>query len=317
MKLLKVISPGPRTTVQDAGRRHYQKHGLAQAGPADRVAFLWANKLLDNPLGAACLEITLGGLEVEALAGLTIALTGADAQPRVNGRPVSNWHTLHLSAGDRLSLTTASCGRYSYLAVGGGFRSPVLFGSQSVVVREQFDALQPLQAGDELAGSDRGYSPDRVVPASAQPDYGLHLPLRLIAGYQYEQFSRADLTRLLTSDYRISAQSDRMGYKLEGAALQTPPPGIVSEGIALGSVQVPGDGVPIVLLQDRQTVGGYPKLGTVCAIDCYRLAQRQPGQTVRFELTDLATAQNERALLERQFRQTTWTPAGDELRWSD
>ncbi len=315
MKLLRVLSPGPRTTVQDSGRRHFQKHGLAEGGAADRHAFLWANKLLDNDLSAACLEITLGGFEAEALAPVSFALTGADTCPSINGHPVSMWRTLHLAPGDRIAMVAATHGRYCYLAIRGGLQAPSLFGSASVVVREQFEELRPLARGDTLAGFELPPASSAQVPLTARASYGAPLQLRLIPGYQYHQFSQTDRLRFLSSEYRVSTQSDRMGFKLEGAALQHPPPGIVSEGIALGSVQVPGDGKPIVLLKDRQTIGGYPKLGTVCALDCYRLAQAQPGQIVRFVESDLATAQSERLLFERMFTNTHWNECGEELVW--
>ncbi|MDC0661827.1 biotin-dependent carboxyltransferase family protein [Marinobacter sp. SS21] len=315
MKLLRVIAPGPRTTVQDSGRRHFQKHGLAEGGAADRHAFLWANKLLDNDLNAACLEITLGGFEAEALAHVSIALTGADTRPRINGIAVAMWQTLQLTPGDRLSMTSAASGRYCYLAIRGGLQAPTLFGSATVVVREQFDELRPLARGDTLTGFDTSPAKPARMPVADRPIYGAPLKLRLIPGYQYSQFSQTDRARFLSSEYRVSTQSDRMGFKLEGAALQDPPPGIVSEGIALGSVQVPGDGDPIVLLKDRQTIGGYPKLGTLCALDCYRLAQAQPGQAVGFEVSDIATTQNERMLFESMFRNTHWNKCGDGLAW--
>ncbi|MDX1455986.1 MAG: biotin-dependent carboxyltransferase family protein [Marinobacter sp.] len=315
MKLLRVVSPGFRATIQDSGRRHFQKHGLAQGGAADRYAFLWANKLLGNDLNAACVEITLGGFEAEALAETTIALTGANTCAMVNGQPIESWQTIHLARGDHLSMATADSGRYCYLAVRGGLVTPMLFGSRSTIAREQFDELRPLGRGEDLVGIQTAPAPARSVPMSARPAYGGLLQLRLLPGYQYTQFSSADRLRFLASAYRISSASDRMGFKMEGARLDSPPPGIVSEGIALGSVQVPGDGDPIVLLQDRQTVGGYPKLGTICAVDCYRLAQGQPGQTVRFELSDMATTQNERILIERQLTQTKWRQCGKELDW--
>lgn len=139
--------------------------------------------------------------------------------------------------------------------------------------------------------------------------------LRLVPGYQYPQFQRTDILRLITSAYTLSEQSDRMGFRLQGPAMASPPPGIISEGIAQGAVQIPGDGLPIVLLNDGQTIGGYPKPGVVPSLDCSALAQQLPGASIRFALTDLATVQNERRLFERHYQQTRWRRNGRSLVW--
>lgn len=315
MRLLKVIDPGPRTTVQDSGRRGYQHHGLAQGGAADRFAYLYANRLLDNHLDSACLEVTFGGLQLEALANVALAITGADCQAELNGAPVGPWQSLALHRGDRLRFRAPLSGRYTYLAIQGGFHTTKLFGSRSMVLREQLEDHSALATGDELEGTAQTPPPPRCLQPSLRPDYSAELQLRVLPGYQHDQFTAADRARFITRPYRISAQSDRMGYRLEGATLASPPPGIVSEGIALGAVQIPGDGAPIVLLQDRQTIGGYPKLGTVCAVDCCRLAQALPGQEICFRWAELADVQGERMVMERFFATARWNRVGDALEW--
>ncbi|MDO3722288.1 biotin-dependent carboxyltransferase family protein [Marinobacter sp. chi1] len=315
MKLFRVLQPGPRTTIQDSGRQHYQRHGLAQGGAADRFAFLSCNKLLDNDLNDACLEMTLGGLSMEALANVSIAIAGADCQATINGVFAPAWQSYALRAGDRLSFSTPGTGRHTYLAVKGGLRSAHKFDSQSVVVREQIAGLSALEEGDSLVGVSQQPRLARYVPEELIPAYDAPLTMGVVPGYQFERFSSTDRARFVTSTYQLSSQSDRMGYRLENGTLGSPPEGIVSEGIAFGAVQVPGDGNPVILLQDRQTIGGYPKLGSLCAVDCYRLAQARPGQSIGFRWIDISEAQSARVLFEERFRRSRWTSQGD-LVWS-
>lgn len=315
MKLLHVIRSGPLTTVQDSGRPGFQKHGLAQGGAADRHAFLWANKLLDNGPDRACLELVLGGFEAQALCELTVAVTGAAQTVLVNGMPHPGWGTVPLKPGDSLTIPSIRYGRISYLAVSGGIQSEPVFGSRSVVVREQIDGLNAVAAGDIIEGDPAGSAPKRTVPAQFQRRYQAPVLCRVIPGYQHTDFSQADRNRLFSQRYQVSQRSDRMGFQLVGAPLTSPPPGITSEGIAMGAIQVPGDGNPIVLLNDRQTIGGYPKVGVVGAQDCSRLIQALPGHEVRFALTDIETMQAEWQVFERFFQLSRWCASGDHLTW--
>lgn len=316
MSGLDVVSPGLLSTVQDGGRQGYRHHGLAQGGAMDLRSYAWANKLLDNPRNAACLEITLGGFKGIAQGNLQIALTGAEAPVRVNGRPMPLWQTLNLTDGDELVIGHSTIHRLIYLAVAGGLDAPEYFGSRSVVVREHLADHGPVEPGDRLVALEKGHQqPIRSVPPQNRLALDTETRLRLIPGYQYREFHPNDILRLTTSVYRISDLSDRMGFRLNGPEMNSPPPGIISEGIANGALQIPGDGLPIVLLNDCQTIGGYPKPGVVPALDCGLLAQQLPGARVRFELTDLATVQNERRLFERHYQYTRWRSCGQSLEW--
>ncbi|SFM56441.1 5-oxoprolinase subunit C family protein [Marinobacter zhejiangensis] len=315
MSLFRIENPGPLTTVQDNGRQGYQRHGLAQGGAADRHAFMWANKLLENAPGSACLELAFGGFEAVALAPVTVAVTGAAWEVQLNEDFMPTWRTLELARGDRLRIPPVRHGRFSYLAIPGGVLSETVFGSQSVVMREGVDGLNPIAAGDVIGGKSAGILPQRVVPLRFQRRYESPVLCRVIAGYQYHQFSGDDRHRLFGQRYTVSSQSDRMGFKLSGAPLQSPPSGVISEGVALGSIQVPGDGNPIVLLNDRQTIGGYPKIGVVSTLDCSRLVQALPGQQVAFALTDLEAMQSEWLMFERFFQVSRWNPSGTDLSW--
>ncbi|GGC71889.1 biotin-dependent carboxyltransferase family protein [Marinobacter halophilus] len=316
MSWLDVISPGVQSTVQDAGRQGYRHHGLAGGGALDIRSYTWANKLLDNPRNAACLEIILGGFHGVARGQLQIALTGAEAPVAINGNPVQLWQTLNLNDGDELTIGHSTTHRLIYLAVAGGLDTPLCFDSRSVVVREHVAGLAPVKPDDKLTALQPGHElPSRFVPISCRPGMQPDVTLRLVPGYQYSLFKRTDILRLTTSVYTVSEQSDRMGFRLQGPALASPPAGIISEGIAQGAMQIPGDGLPIVLLNDCQTIGGYPKPGVVPSLDCGALAQQLPGANIRFELTDLATVQNERRLFEHHYHQTRWCQNGRSLAW--
>lgn len=311
-----MVHPGARATVQDSGRRGYRKHGLAAGGALDIHSYSWANKLLDNPANSACVEILLGGFEAEAETDMVIAVAGAATNIRINDAPREGWQSIQLRKGDVIAIDPTRTGRVTYLATTGGFDTATWFGSHSVVVREQIEGIEPIAPGDLLAPAEHntGFTPRRV-PGRFQGNYSERLTLRLIPSAQYSLFRRDDLLRLTTSIYRVGNQSDRMGFRLEGPALERVPPGIISEGIPTGSVQIPGDGKPIVLLNDCQTIGGYPKPGTLGALDAGRLAQRLPGQELEFCFADVADIQNERVVFHRFFSKSRWHEDGMDLSW--
>lgn len=314
---LRVLEPGMSTTAQDAGRSGYRQWGLATGGALDLHAFRWANKLLDNPMNAACLEIVLGGFRARATGPVSLSLTGAVVPATINGQQIDIWKSHRLEPGDELELGYSRHGRLIYLALPGGIDSPQLFGSRSVVAREGISRNRKLLEVDCVAPLRPSTHPGpRQVPYPHRGQYDLdEVTLRLIPGYQFDQFTRQDLARLTHTSWRVSQQSDRMGYRLEGPALEEVPPGIVSEGIAVGALQVPGDGQPIVLLPDCQTIGGYPKPGTVPLADLGKLAQRLPGQAVGFEFCAIEDVQAERVLTERYFTSAVWSREGDDLFW--
>lgn len=300
-KGLRVVNAGILSLTQDLGRFGYQHLGLAPGGAADEHAFLWANRLLGNSPNSPALEICLGGLHLEAELATRVALTGADAQAALNGQRLAAWQTVDLKAGDRLKFGHPQSGVRSYLAVQGGFHVTPSFGSVATVMREGIGGLDG--AGSALKKADRllfaqasgghstpGHLPKRVPPAYL-PDYSETPVLRVIEGHQAMLFEKKQLEVFYSSDYLINSQSDRMGARLTGPSLTPREEGIISEGTSFGAIQVPPDGQPIVLLKDRQTIGGYPKLGTVFALDAFALAQRQPNTQVRFEPMDLNQAQ--------------------------
>ncbi|ROT99709.1 biotin-dependent carboxyltransferase [Marinobacter sp. R17] len=315
MSDLRIQSTGLRTTLQDEGRRHGQHLGLAVGGAADLHAFRWANKLLDNPRGSACLEVLMGGFSAEATGPMSIAVTGAAGRLSINGRRQSLWCTHALQAGDTISLESPTSGLLNYIAVRGGWLGKDLCQSRAMTPREGLPGLSAVEPGQLIEAASMDIAPHRQVPQTFLPDYTAPLILNVIPGYQHSAFSHDARRTLTTTPYTITQQIDRMGYRLSGTAIDVPEMTLLSEGIALGSIQVPADGQPIVLLNDRQTMGGYPKIGTVAALDCSRLCQRGPDTEVRFRFAELANVQCERVVFEAFFARTTWNTDGKALIW--
>ena len=292
---LKVLKPGILTLVQDLGRFAYQHIGLSPGGAADEHAFLWANRLLNNRSNTPALEICFGGLQLEVLANTTIAITGAEMNATLNNQPIENWQTHTLKVGDKLSFAHASSGIRSYLAIQDGFELQPSFGSVATVMREKIGGIDgygnPLKVDDFLPCSQHKPKLTTHVPPLFIPDYQRSLILSVIPNEQTDQFDEAELEKLYHWTYRISTQSDRMGIRLEGEPIMPNVQGIISEGIPYGTIQLPPDGQPIILLKDRQTMGGYPKVGILFVLDAFLLAQQQAHTEVRFTQISLEEAQ--------------------------
>ncbi len=283
-----VVNGGLFTTVQDLGRFGFMHLGMTQSGAMDEYAYRWSQKLLGNQNGNA-LEI-MAGLKLKATVPIQIALCGADLDFKLNGIPQPLWQTHTIRAGDILSFEKRISGQRAYLAVKGGFGVPKKYGSYSTTLRESIGFR--LQKGDLLPfdSCDDNHMTYRVKQPYI-PDYGDSLTLRIVLGYQESFFDKEEKEKFFSSSYEVTLQSDRMGYKLKGPPITPTQGGIISEAIAFGSVQIPKDGEPIVLLKERQTIGGYPKIGTILPIDCFRLAQVPIGSSVKFEPIGIAEVQ--------------------------
>ena len=301
---IRIEQPGILSLLQDQGRFGQSQLGLTTGGPADAHAFRWANALLDNAPGSCCIEISMGGLEFTMLQASRIAVCGADMALSINQQPQPLWQSHSVQQGDVIELAMATTGLRSYLAVDGGFQLKPQFGSVATVLREGIGGVDgtKLQAGQQLAIGASQNQPNWRLPASFHPDYQAPLTLRLIEGYQSDDFSQASKQLFYQYAFKVSRQSDRMGYRLEGPALSCQRSSMLSEGISYGAVQVPPDGQPIVLLTDRQTLGGYPKLGSVLSLDCWQLAQRSAGAELHFEAISMEQAHNALHLAEHQFQ---------------
>jgi biotin-dependent carboxylase-like uncharacterized protein len=290
-----VETPGLLSLVTDCGRFGQAHLGLTTGGPMDPFAFRLANALVGNHANTTLIETTLGGLSLTAGADCLIAVTGAVTSVQIEGKVSPLWQSHRIKRGQTIELGQPEQGLRNYIAVSGGFDVDKEFGSTSTVLREGIGGLGGirLQQGDKLAvGQSAASARCRSLPESAIPDYATTHPLRLVTGYQFADFPLCSRQRFFTGEYKISAQADRMGYRLSGPAIRSGSRSMLSEGITLGAVQVPADGQPIVLLNDRQTIGGYPKLGSVLSLDCALLAQWGPGTTISFEPVSIEQAHN-------------------------
>jgi biotin-dependent carboxylase-like uncharacterized protein len=296
MNVIDVLDGGLFTTVQDAGRFGFQRYGVPVSGAMDVFALRAANRLAGNDEAAAGLEITLLGPQLRFLAPGSFALAGADLGATLDGRPVPSWETVTVSAGQTLAFAGPRDGARAYLAVSGGINVPLVLGSRSTYTRSQLGGFEgrSLKAGDVLQTGVSGPVVDatrRRVPSSRRPTYGHDHRLRVVIGPQNDRFTNAGLLTFFCSTYTVTPQSDRMGCRLSGPRIEhTAGSDIVSDGSPLGGVQVAGDGVPIVLMADRGTAGGYTKIATVISVDVSRLAQAAPGDTVRFEAVSIEEA---------------------------
>ena len=298
MKALEVINPGVYTILQDLGRPGYMKYGIPASGAADRFSSQVANLLVGNKPEATVLETTLFRLELLALENLAMAVTGGDLSPTVNKNPFPMWQLVSIRKGDRISFRGRKRGFRAFLAVRGGFSGPRYLGSRSVFSRGLMgNSLRP---GEILEIEDSTVFPsfDATLPVNLIPDFSLRPTLRVILGPQQDRFSPKGLETFLSSQYTVSPQSDRMGYRLEGPRIEhVQGADIISEAIARGAIQVPGDGLPIIMLWDAQVSGGYTKIANVITADHDLLAQTMPGETLRFKAVTLEEAQ---AALRRQ-----------------
>ena len=280
-----MVRPGPLTTVQDRGRVGVAALGVPRAGALDPDAHRLANLLVGNDPGAAVLETTLGGVSLRALAPLVAAVVGAPAPVRVDGRPAPWGAPVRVPAGAVLDVGSVTCGVRGYVALDGGVAVTAVLGSRS---SDLLSGLGPprLAAGQVLPLGPATGEPVWIdpLPLPAPP---AELQLRLDPGPREDWFTADALRLLATSRYTVSPASNRVGLRLLGPPLERLPDRgeLPSEGMVLGAVQVPPDGLPVVFLADHPTTGGYPVVGVVPAADLTAAAQAAPGTPVRFAVT--------------------------------
>jgi biotin-dependent carboxylase-like uncharacterized protein len=293
MSQLVITAIGPASSVQDGGRPGSQRYGLVPSGAMDRLALATANCLVGNAVFAAAIEIGPVGAVFTARGGaVRVALAGAArSSADIAKRPVAINTSMTLAEGESLTLGFARGGTFSYLAIEGGVQGEPMFGSLSVNARAGLGSPwpRPLQPGDTLEVASASDVQERGIDLPAPPNG----PVRVVMGPQDDEFG--DATKLFVdSEWKISATSDRMGYRLEGPVINhLHGHNIVSDGTVNGSIQVPGNGAPIVLMPDRGTSGGYPKVATVITADFGRFAQTPAGQPFRFKAVSMAEAQAE------------------------
>jgi antagonist of KipI len=285
-----IIAPGVLSTIQDLGRTGYRHYGVAPGGALDGLALRVGNLLVDNPEGEAGIEITLMGFKALALADTAIAVTGANLRPTVDGRPMEMWTSRLLKKGQVLSFEEPVCGLRAYLAVGGGLALPPVLGSISTNLPSGFGGYEgrSLRPGDVLASP----APEHHLETAGRtwdekliPDYDSDTrTLRVIPGPQDDQFTWEAVEIFLNGEYRVLPSSDRTGIRLDGPEIHRQPQqpeSIVSEGVMPGTIQIPGDAKPIIILGETAS-GGYRKIATVITADLHLLGQILPGDRVWF-----------------------------------
>jgi biotin-dependent carboxylase-like uncharacterized protein len=292
MSKLVISAIGPASSVQDGGRHGAQRYGLTPSGAMDRLALAAANSLVGNAAFAAAIEIGPFRAAFTASEGaVRVALAGSPRNADISGRAVASDTSMTLADGETLTLGFARGGSFSYLAIEGGIAGEPMFGSLAVNARAGLGSPypRPLQAGDELQTAAAGGATERRIDLPPVSDG----PIRVVMGPQDNEFGDAK-ELFLDSEWKISATSDRMGYRLEGPVIKhLHGHNIVTDGTVNGSIQVPGNGQPIVLMLDRGTSGGYPKIATVITADLGRFAQLPAGRGFRFKAVGMTEAQAE------------------------
>ncbi len=292
MSKLVISAIGPASSIQDGGRHGAQRYGLTPSGAVDRLALAAANCLVGNEFFAAAIEIGPFGAAFTAREGaVRAALSGAPRSADIAGRALASDTSMTLADGETLTLGFARGGSFSYLAIEGGIAGELMFGSLAVNARAGLGSPypRPLQAADELQTAGASGASERRIDLPAVPEG----PIRVVMGPQDDEFGDAK-ELFLDSEWKISATSDRMGYRLEGPVIKhLHGHDIVTDGTVNGSIQVPGNGQPIVLMLDRGTSGGYPKIATVITADLGRFAQTPPGRGFRFKAVGMTEAQAE------------------------
>lgn len=304
MGLLTVLKPGALSTIQDRGRYGFMQQGMTEGGAMDAYSAACANALCDNTLDCAVLEVTFGGLEVRADKDCDIAVTGAQLTVQVNQTYVESWRTILLRAGDVLRLGYAQHGVRAYIAVRGGWQADVLYKSASCVLREGLG--RALRAGDRLRYRSESAIHPRRICVSKRIKPATTLVVRLLPIQQYKHLSASAKRAFFAARYTLTPQSDRMGYRLKGDAVAYSGGELISQALALGTVQIPPNGQPIIMMRDHQTMGGYPKIGCVLAQDIDRLAQCQTGTLISFKPLSFGQATKVNCVYQQQITNIEW-----------
>jgi biotin-dependent carboxylase-like uncharacterized protein len=294
---LEIISSSFLALIQDFGRFGLQKYGITNGGPVDEHAYLWANYLLRNNYKAPQLEVSMGAFSARFTKKTMIAVCGADLSITLNDQPLTLWKSHVVYAGDVIKFVSPKTGLRSYLAIAGGFQVDPQLTSCATVIREGLGGLSKdggkLATGDKVSYKETKEEVGRSVPAKFIPSYEQKISLRFMPNVSANGCDTASVQQFTEQTFKVTPKMDRMGYKLSGNPIKTSNTGIISQGISIGTIQLPKDGQPIVLMRDRQTMGGYPQIGCVAYLDIALLAQSMPGTEIKFIATDMKTLEPE------------------------
>jgi antagonist of KipI len=306
-----IRSAGLLSTIQDCGRNGFQRFGMPVSGAMDTFSLHLANLLVGNPLCAAAIETTLTGPEMAFSSDVAIAICGADSGATLNDQPVKMYETIYVKKEDVLKFSGLRSGCRTYIAFAGGIEVPLVMGSRSTYLRAKTGGIdgRALITGDKISlGKIKGKIPKRKIPFAMIPDYESNEPIKVIAGPEAKSLDFEGIRNFLTTEYIVSGQSDRMGLRLDGLPIKSKNGNhdIISAGISPGTIQLPGNGQPIILMADRQTTGGYLRIANVITTDLHRIAQLKPGDKIRFQEIRLEIAHlilaKRNALFEKIFK---------------
>jgi antagonist of KipI len=287
MAEIHIQKAGLLTTVQDLGRVGFQQYGMPVSGAMDSYSLKLANSLVGNHLNEACLEITAIGPAIEFDSDTFIAICGADMQAQINGNEIEMYKTIEVKRGDVLSFKGLKKGFRTYIAFAGGIDVPVVMGSKSTYLRGKMGGFKgrALKNGDRLQLGISTSKPEiKQISNEHIPEYKKSFTARIIPGPESNYFTVQALSDFLKSEYVLSNHCDRMGYRLTGKTIyHKTTPEIISSGIAFGTIQIPPNGEPIIMMADRQTTGGYPRIATIISNDLPYVAQLQAGDKIRFK----------------------------------
>ena len=295
-----VVQPGPMTLIQDRGRYGFQQLGVSVGGAVDIDSLDLGNKLVGNEQSAAVLEILLGGLDIEFARRTIFALTGANANATLDGVPLAANISYVAHAKSRLVLGMVNGGLRAYLAIDGGVNSPEILGSRSTHIASKIGGVEGrslavddvLNIGDSISSNASGLVLPEYKPESSSTD-PQNLTVSVVLGPQDDEFSKTGVDAFLNSTYTVTDQSNRQGLRLDGPEIESKSGryDIVSDAVVNGSIQIPGDAKPIILLADRQTTGGYAKIATVATVDLPKLGQASPGARINFSAISVEESQ--------------------------
>jgi antagonist of KipI len=318
--MIKVAKPGLLSTVQDLGRYGFQKYGVIVSGSMDPIAHRISNWLVGNAENESVLEMTLTGPALEFKENCLISICGGDLSPSIGGQPVPLWRSVLVKKGSTLKFGGCKSGARGYLAIAGGIDVPRVMNSRSTYLRAEIGGFdgRSLKEGDTLESGvlqedskemveyltpyleDKPFTEiDWSISSEFISIHQTEKAVRVIEGPEYDLFKEESRQAFFGNPFKISPQSDRMGYRLEGPQLALKQDSnMISEAVSFGTIQVPSDGNPIILLADRQTTGGYPRIGQVASVDLSLIAQTKPGEEISFTAVTLEEAQ--RLLIDRE-----------------
>jgi len=300
MKVFQVLKPGFFTTVQDLGRYGYLEYGVPISGAMDAFSHVATNLLVANKPNDACLEITLIGPELQALTQTQVAIAGGDISAKINGQNAPMWQTLDIHEDDVLSFERMKSGCRAYLSVRGGIDTPLVLGSRATYVRGGFGGIngRQLKTGDIIKGFDMSFlKVEYAMPEELLPQFTSQITAHVLLGSQADMFTENGIRTFFSSQFRVTLEADRMGYRLEGPAVEHKAKAeIVSDALLPGAVQVPKNGKPIIVMRDAQTTGGYPKIAVTITPDVSLLGQAKPNDII--ELSEVTMREAREKFLE-------------------